>query len=295
MLRPVVSGRRLAAVAASLAVATTGALVVAPHAEARAGSASNTYTCAVPGLGDVSVPTTFGAPALGGLSTFTAGVTVPAGLLGPTLNLVIPPSLATALTTLSVDGVTSPDFAMQVVGETASTTVGLTDVALLSSTVQGDGNTLLATKGKNAAFTTPQPGLYSITMPAAFSVIASSAGLDLATITCTLPEGTDPGLFSTITFTKQTSSITPNPTKLAVKAGKRGKIAVSVVNQAKNATGTVIAKEGSKKVGQTALTNGAGTVTLAKLARGKHKITLVYGGDTYTEPATSAPVVVTVK
>lgn len=109
-----------------------------------------------------------------------------------------------------------------------------------------------------------------------------------------LAEEAETGTATNSTATKTTTKV-PSKTKatLSKKSAKRGKtvkVTVKVtVSGAKNATGTVTIRDGSKKLKTVKLKakhKGKVTVTLPKLKRGTHKISAKFAGGSVTPTST---------
>lgn len=80
----------------------------------------------------------------------------------------------------------------------------------------------------------------------------------------------------------------------ALRAKKAGKVAVRVAVTNLDVTGTVTVSRGSVKLGTGTLKNGASTVAIKGLSKGKHKLTVSYGGNEEIA-ARSTTIVVTVR
>jgi hypothetical protein len=123
----------------------------------------------------------------------------------------------------------------------------------------------------------------------------------VATITVTLPLGTDPITASTPGDTNNNPAISPPVVVTVVKGAPAvavtSSLNPSVVNQAvtftastpTSATGTITFFDGATALGIGTLSNGLATLTTSTLIVGSHTITVSYGGDTNNNPATSAP------
>lgn len=273
--------KRLAITGVVTALAA-GTMVAGTASTANAAPASGIYTCQVPLLGPIDFPVSLDAPGLP--TTVPAGLPVPAGLLPVNVVMGAPASVAGLLTTLGVDGGTSSDFAMLLAGSP----VPVSGLNVTSIVPQGDGSALLNASGSNGAFTTPAPGAYDLTLPSAFTLAPSVAGVPLgATLPCATKDGADPVSYTTITVVKQTGAISAKAVT-KVKKGKKAKVPTTVAGQYGNVpTGKVVAKMGSKTVGTGNLNSAGKTViTMKKMSLGKHKISLKYLGDLMTNPAT---------
>ncbi|HEY1993194.1 MAG TPA: Ig-like domain repeat protein [Edaphobacter sp.] len=123
----------------------------------------------------------------------------------------------------------------------------------------------------------------------------------VATITVTLPLGTDPITASTPGDSNNNPAISPPVVVTVVKGAPTvvvtSSLNPSVVNQSvtftatapTSATGTITFFDGATVLGTGALNNGLATLTTSTLIVGSHTITVSYGGDTNNNPATSAP------
>ena len=260
--------RRIAVSGAATAIAAAG-LVGAATTAADAASAPNTYTCSNSGLGfttDIPATVTGELP----VPQYWAGAAVPAGLLNISVDAVVTPEAAALLGNAGVTGARSDDFAFGL-GTSAVTT----PVTGLFSTT--DGVTSWHGTGANDAFTTPTPGVYDISLPTTFVMTLMQGSTDSIPLTCTLKDAT-PSTIGSINLLKQSSTTTVTPTVIKVKKGKHAVVPVSVANSMGAASGTVVAKEGSKKLGSKTLKAGAAKITLDVLKVGKHKVTVSYPG-----------------
>lgn len=276
--------KRLAITGVVTALAA-GTMVAGTASTANAAPASGIYTCQVPLLGPTDFPVSLDAPGLP--TTVPAGLPVPAGLLPVNVVMGAPASVAGLLNTLGVTGGNSPDFAMLLAGSP----VPVSGLNVMSIVPQGDGSALLNATGSNGAFTTPVPGVYDLTLPAAFTLQPTGAS-PLPALPCATKDGADPVSYTTITVVKQTGAISAKAVT-KVKKGKKAKVPTTVAGQYGNVpTGKVVAKMGSKTVGTGNLNSvGKTVITMKKMSLGKHKITLKYLGDLMTNPATKQIIV----
>lgn len=263
--------QRLAAlVAAGGLVAGLGVVASAP---AQAADPMTTYDCTIPGLGSVSLPVSVTPPPIP--SGVPAGLAVPAGLVGSTVVITVPKGMATKLNALGVDGGRSPDFGFPI----GTTPITVPNLATTSIVTNPDGTMTMTAKGTNGAFTTPAPGTYDVTMPTAFSLVATKQGADLATMSCA---SASPSVVGTVTFVK--SSSTTNAGNVKIDKGKKAKVKVTVSAGSGAATGVVSAVlDGKKKLPQLQLVRGKATYKIKGLKVGKHKLVVTYAGDAYTE------------
>jgi hypothetical protein len=259
------------------ALAAAGGLVVgltaAAGAPARAADATTTYECTVPGLGAASLPVSVTPPPIP--SGVPAGLSVPAGLVGSTVVVTVPKGMATKLTALGVDGGRSPDFGFPI----GPAPITVPNLATTSIVTNPDGTMTMTAKGKNGAFTTPAPGTYDVTMPAAFTFVATKQGADLASMSCS---SAAPSVVGSVTFVKSTSTTSAKGVK--IDKGRKAKIKVTVSAGSEAATGVVSAVlDGKKKLPQIALKRGKATYKIKGLKVGKHKLVVTYAGDAYTQ------------
>jgi hypothetical protein len=83
-----------------------------------------------------------------------------------------------------------------------------------------------------------------------------------------------------------------------IRADEKGKVKVTVTPSGQKPTGAVSVKEGRKTVGSGTLKakhKGELTITLDKLAKGNHQLTVVYGGSGVFAGSTSKKLTLTVK
>src|SRR5258708_2302708 len=123
----------------------------------------------------------------------------------------------------------------------------------------------------------------------------------VATITVTLPLGTDPITASTPGDASNNPAISPPVVVTVVKGAPTvvvtSSLNPSIINQSvtftatapTGATGTITFLDGATVLGTGTLNNGVVTLTTSTLIVGSHPITVNYGGDTNNNPATSAP------
>jgi hypothetical protein len=123
----------------------------------------------------------------------------------------------------------------------------------------------------------------------------------VATITVTLPLGTDPITASTPGDANNNPAISPPVVVTVVKAAPTVSVTSSlnpsIINQSvtftatapTGATGTITFFDGATILGTGTLSGGLTTLTTSTLVVGSHPITVSYSGDTNNNPATSAP------
>jgi hypothetical protein len=269
---------RLATAGVATALAA-GALVGASSTAANAAfEATSTYTCNVAG-NDVPMPMTVSVPILP--PTANAGTTIPGNLLDVSTALTIPAAVASQLGTLGVNGGKVDNFAM-LVGDQGTAPAPLTVTGFAPGT---DAGSLVATAtGKNALFTLPKAGTYDISLPKSFTFVPSTAAGPLPfSVPCTTDA---PAKLSSVTLAKN-GSVTDATGKSKVAKGKSAKV-TSVVSSINDGTpapsGKIVAKMGKKTVGTGKLNDaGKAVMKLAKMPVGKHKITVKYLGDDYTD------------
>jgi uncharacterized repeat protein (TIGR02543 family) len=97
------------------------------------------------------------------------------------------------------------------------------------------------------------------------------------------------------TVTKAKASVAGKLAKKSVTASAKDKLTVTVAASGVVATGKVTVKDGKKTLVSKTLANGKVVVTLPKLKKGKHKLTVVYAGSATVSAATSKQIVLTVK
>jgi hypothetical protein len=231
------------------------------------------YSCTAPGIDAIDIPTTLVPPALP--SNLPAGLSVPAGLVGFKVSFALPKKAAKLMDLLGVTGGNSPDFGMLL----GTSLVPANALTVDEMVPQDDGSLVMNATGRNGAFTTPAPGVYDITMPTAFTLVATGASGEVGSIACSTES---PALLSSITVVKQTSLI--NASSKRVKKGQKATVPVKVTNMSGAATGSVTASLDGRSLGRKTLAAGAAKFVTAKLGKvGKHKMVLSYGGDALSE------------
>ncbi|HEX5086488.1 MAG TPA: DUF6801 domain-containing protein, partial [Nocardioides sp.] len=258
------------AIGGTTAALAAASLVGATSTSASAAPVHTTYSCVNPLLtfaGDVSVDIAL-LP-----STAPAGFPVPAGLLSFNSSFTVDNATATGLGTLQVTGAKSDDFAA-----TFGDTVAKAPVVWNAPQPPGPTTTSFNGKGANAAFVLPKAGTYTVSMPKAFTVIATRAdGSTAATALCTQA---NPNPLGTITLSKQKATVKAKAPKSAKKGAVvtvKGKVTNEFVKTGgPEATGKLIVKDGKKKVGKGKLKNGKYTIKVKGLGVGSHKLTVQY-------------------
>lgn len=270
---------RLAATGAATALAAAG-LVAAGSVSANAATGANVYQCVAAAYGvDHAFPVTVETSALPSGSVPAAADVAPGAFEVTEATITIPAELAPLLGGLGVDGAVAPDFAFEL-GDKARASAPLT----ISEIVPGEGGTLVGLgSGTSTAFRTPVAGTHDITMPEAFTFVPTIGGESPGVeVPCT--NNDEPAKLGEITTTKQASTMDAKAAKTTVKRTAKAKLIAKVTREfgGAPATGKVIAKKGSKKVGSGSLKQGKATFTIDKLKVGKHTITLSYKGDAAT-------------
>jgi hypothetical protein len=281
---------RVAVGGVAAALATTG-LVGITSTSATAAIATTNYSCTNPLLnfsGTVVVDIAL-LP-----SSAPAGFPVPAGLLSFNSSFTVDNSVAAALTgpPLNATGAKSDDFAAAF-----GSTLAKAPVVWNTANPPGPTTTTFSGKGANAAFTLPAAGTYTVSMPKAFTVIATKAdGSTAATALCTQA---NPNPLGTIVLSKQASKVkakAPASAKKGAVVTVKGKVTNDYVKTGgPEATGKLIVKDGKKTVGKGKLKKGKFTIKVKGLAVGSHKLVVTYKGDGYTDKGKSKTLKVTVK
>lgn len=270
-MKKVLSSRLL--VAGLTSALAAGGLVATTTTSAEA--ASGTYTCTLPVLGDVGLPFDVAVPELP--TQLPTGHGVPAGIpVG--LTSVLPATVFGLLANAGVDGLSSPDFALDLDG----VPVPVPDLGLDSLTgTLVDGGTLSAI-GTTGEFVPPLPGDHDLSMPGAFTLVPSVGGVDLATISCVTDA---PVVVDVVHVLKQTSTtVAKNKTPRIVK-GKRAKVRAVVTRQfADLGEGTVKVKRGHRVIGSGVLDGGATVIRTRRFTKpGRYTLTVRYLGDQLTK------------
>lgn len=280
--------------AAALAAAT---LVGATTTTAHAAAVTNSYSCSnsALGLGPWTVGLLSDAPILDNFTQgIGAGFDVGAGLVELTNTFTIPKSAHDTLVGAGVEDLAFTDFA----GSFGTTDVNVVGMTAKVSEMTDNGNDTWSfnSNGTNAAFEVPAAGTYPVVSPEAFTMLAT-LGANQVPVSCTLTPDTTAGSYATIEVVKNASTTSGTPVKKTLKTTKVAKMKVTVATGPGNQipTGKVIVKEGTKKLGSASLNDlGKATVAMGKLAKGKHKVKVVYKGDGYTLGDNSDPIVFTV-
>lgn len=276
--------KRMAATGVATALAVS-ALVGASSTAATAAptTGSSVYNCSNPGLPQ-ALPMQLSLTADMPISSLPSGYQVAGVNLPVEVVFAVPTEVAAALGSFGVSqiGAGAEDMSLRLGSSTIPVNgvapVGLTDVVPGSPVV-------LATSGMTGDFTAPAAGNYQIKMPSNFVLDAvtnsPAPGLGSLSLACAIADDSTSNILP-FTVTKQASLTTAKAPK-SIKRGKTLKIVGTVAGAFKAATGKVVAKDGSKKVGVTKLKNGKAIFAFKKLKKGKHNFTLVYKGDKSTD------------
>lgn len=275
---------RTAVAGISTAVAAT-ALVGLSSTTANAESATTTYTCSNADFGvsyDFALTVTHADPKLK-----AAGQAIKKGKLGKlTVSATVPAEAAGLLQLAGIDGAKSKDFALTL-GK------GKAPFPVSGSFVTADGATTWEASGTNDAFTAPAPGAVTATLPAAFTIITTTGGVEGLQLKCALTTGQTAGTLWSATLAQQTTKTTAK--SVSAKVGKAVKLPVTVKGNAGPAAGKVVVTKGKKVLGKGTLKNGKVSVNLGKkLKAGKYKVTVKYAG-TPSFKASKGKATVTVK
>lgn len=286
--------KRLAATGVASALAA-GALVAAGATTATAATASTDYTCQVPLIGAQTFPVTLTSLPLDLTDTLPAGVSFPAGALdalsssGHAMEMTItaPAVVVTTLNNLgTLTGVTSPDLAVPF----GASSVPVNNLALAGAPAPNpDGSAVFSLVGTNGAFSAPAAGVYDITLPAAFTFVASTTNATFPQVPVTCASAAPPVL-KHMTVTKNASTTVAKPAVTPFHKGKAAKMKVTVSAPNHTPSGKVVIKQGTKTLGSGML-NSLGKVVInmgRKLTVGKHKVVVSYKGDGYTTTSRDA-------
>jgi hypothetical protein len=281
----------------------TGGLVVASAAPAAADTATTTYVCTFPVIGEVAVPLTL--EVIDVPATLPTGVPVPADAMTVEALLEVPDLAMGALVlayglnavTGSTPGLTLALGEAEVLVDLASDPTQLTLDDVLD----------LPMAGSTRAFTPGAPGVVALTMPDSFDLgFAGASGLDPLAVPCALDPGessqeptagsgadSEPAEVATVEVTKQQASMKGRVLTKPVPKGKRAQVYVTVWDQVnRGAPGQVIATLKGRQIGKGSLSSGTTRMRLAKLPVGKHRVTVHYQG---TDTITQASQKVTIK
>jgi hypothetical protein len=148
----------------------------------------------------------------------------------------------------------------------------------------------LPVAGSTDAFTAPAPGVYDVKLPASFGFVplANSAPIPgIPALPCALTTGAE-SVIGQVTVTeaaaKESSTTKAKLLNSPVNVGERAKYRVKVVDESGDpATGTVVAKKGTKVLAKGTLTDGKKVLRLPKLRKGSHTIVFKYKGNSTTE------------
>ncbi|MGZ4445463.1 MAG: Ig-like domain repeat protein [Nocardioides sp.] len=294
-----VISKRLATVGVASALAA-GALVGATATSADAVTASDNYTCTVPLLGAQTFPVTISSAALDLADSLPAGITFGAGALDALsstghavdMSMTAPAIVVQTLASLgTLTGVSSPDLAIPF-GATAVPVQGL---ALTGAPViNPDGSAVFNLAGSNGAFSAPAAGDYDITLPAAFTFVASTTSTDFPQIPVQCVSAA-PVVLKHMTVTKNSSATTAKAVHAKIKKGTAAVVNSTVTGGFNAPTGKVAIYDGAKKLATKTLSStGKAKFSVAKLAVGVHKLSVRYLGDGFRNASKSAVTKVTV-
>ena len=221
------------------------------------------------GVGTVKVISTF-VPALAGVKS--SSVTTPTDVV----VAGAPSSIAISTSTSTVVGKSTPVIAWVTSPDLRGGTVALYD-----------GETKITSKtlaaGENGAYLTFTPTKLSYNLIVRYTPPTDSTTLASAS------EG------RTVVATQATATITGKATK-TIKSTVKGKFAVTVKATGVTPTGSVSIKEGSKVLASSkAIKSGKLTVTLPKLKKGSHKLTITYNGSETVKAGTKTVTIKVVK
>lgn len=290
--------KRLAITGVVTALAAAG-IVGVSTTTTYAATASTDYTCAVPLIGSQTFPVTITSTPLDIAESLPAGITFPAGALDVLsesghaidMSMTAPAIVVATLAGLgTLTGVSSPDLAIPF----GPSSVPVEDLALTGApVVNPDGSALFNLAGSNGAFTAPPAGAYDITLPSAFTFVASTTNPDFPNIPVNCTSAAPPVLKHLEVTKNASTTVAKAPAK--VHKGKVAKLVATVTGGYSTATGKVTFMDGSKKLGTKSLNDAGKAVFKAKgLKVGKHKVTAKYLGDGYRAVSTSKVVKVMV-
>ena len=281
---------RVAVGGVSAALATAG-LVGVTATSASAAPVSTTYNCTAAGQ---TFPIAASVDIALLPSSAPAGYPVPAGLLSFNSTLTVPDAVQQLLnSTVNNTGAKSDDF-----GTSFGDTLAKAPVAWTKPAAATGGNWVYTGKGANAAFTLPEAGTYTVTMPKSFTLV-TTGGTAPVTGTCTAA-GT-PATIGTIALSKQVATVKAKATPKSPEVGDVVTVKGKVTNEysktgGPDATGKLIVKDGKKKVGKGKVgTDGKFKIKVKGLKAGSHKLVVLYLGDGYTDKGKSKVIKVQVK
>lgn len=260
--------------ALALGTAVSAGTLAPAHADA-----TGQYTCtlslgAVPMAvsGSLTLPASVPAGSQLGGKPASMGVTIPAAVVT---------ALATALPGLQSVGGTASGVMFPVTGGSA---LPLNDLTIGQTAPTADGLTLADDTTTKSVRAPKLPGDYPVTMPSAFSFtpIANIAGTiaPLPAVPCTTDS---PQTVATMHVVKAAPKITLALLNKPITTAKQPKIGTTVKYSGLNATGKVVAVEGTKQLASGTLSSGKRTLVLPKLSKGSHTIKVLYKGSASTK------------
>lgn len=282
-------GRRLATagIASALAAgAMVGAGSTAANAVDSTKTGTSTYTCTFPMIGDQQVPVDITIPNVSGaFPTIPAGLPLGMGSLNASYVFHANPTVAALLP--QVTGLGSSDLSLLL----GSNVVKVANLALGTPTPGTEPGSLdIPGTGTNGDFSVPGAGVYDLTLPQTFHLTGSSA-LGAVNVPCTTAT---PAVLDTLTVVKN-DSFTALKAPAQIAKGKVAKLVATITGGANIATGKVVFKDGSTKLGTATVDSTGKAVYKAKgLSVGKHKITAAYSGDDFRNKSKSPASVVKV-
>lgn len=269
---------------AALAAAGLAAVTTAP---ADAMPTQATYVCEFPLLEDLELPLTLDVPELP--AELPVGVPVRDGEWAVEGTLVLPDLVLTLLTEVTGIGASVTNLDLWL--DDARVSVDLsspTDALPL-------GDIDLPLSGSTREFTPRGLGEQTLIMPDTFDLaLVDDLGDGVLEVTCELD--VEDGDLGTVDVVKQQPKVNAQVLKKQVKANRRARVLVSVMNELdKGANGQVVAKLGDQSIGTGTLSGGTTRLKLAKLPVGRHRVTLSYLGSNTVEKGTRTVTVRVVK
>jgi hypothetical protein len=282
--------RRLLAAGAVSALAA-GTLVGATTSSAQAAVVTDTYSCTTQ-LGPQEVTIEADIANIESTPDLAAGQAVdPTGLLDAVLTFTISDTFhGLLLNSLGVDDLTVPNYDAVFGNSRVPTADFAASVSEMTQNEDGSWSSTVSTEV--LAFEAPRAGEWDVTVPDAFTIIATVSGTEVPS-ECAV-DGT-PSTLATVVVTKNESTSNATAVNSPVKKGDVAKIKVKVTAPNETPSGKVLLKKGTKTLTKGNL-NDKGIVVLKTKALpvGKTKLTTAYKGDGYTKPSKDT-VVVTVK
>lgn len=274
------------AVAGSAVALMAGGLVATTGVAANADTGSASYNCTNGFTPDIlPLEVSVGAD-LSALPPLPTGFAAPAGALPITVDFTLSPEVVNGLI---ANGITSAGAASEDMKlPFGNTQVPLAGVSVAPVSLTADTETVLTAEAANGAFKLPSPGTdIPVKMPASFS----ATSILPIPIDCTLV-GESPTI-SQLTVIKQTPTLVAKAPK-SIKKGATLKVTATLTANVPP-TGKVVAKEGSKTLGNATLKGGKATISIKGLKPGTHSIMVSYAGDKNSNASNVYGVTVTVK